>query len=33
LRAGERISEVAEDFDLPEDQVAEVADRAELSAA
>ena len=33
LRAGERISAVADDFDLPEDQVAEVADRAGLTAA
>jgi uncharacterized protein (DUF433 family) len=33
IRAGERVAEVAEDFDLPEDQVAEVADRAELSVA
>ncbi len=33
LRAGESIPEVAEDFELPEDQVAEVADRAELTAA
>jgi uncharacterized protein (DUF433 family) len=33
LRAGERIADVAADFDLPDDQVAEVADRAELSAA
>lgn len=33
LRAGESLTEVAEDFELPEDQVAEVADRAEAFAA
>jgi uncharacterized protein (DUF433 family) len=30
LRAGEPVVEVADDFDLPEDEVTEVADRAEL---
>lgn len=33
LRAGEHTAEVAADFDLPEDQVVEVADRAKLTAA
>jgi uncharacterized protein (DUF433 family) len=33
LRAGEPVSEVADDFELPEDQVTEVADRAGLLAA
>lgn len=33
LRAGEPLVEVADDFELPEDQVAEVADRAEAFAA
>lgn len=32
LRAGEPLTEVSEDFGLPEDQVAEVADRAEALA-
>ena len=30
LRAGEPVTDVADDFDLPEDEVTEVADRAEL---
>jgi uncharacterized protein (DUF433 family)/transposase-like protein len=30
VRAGEPVAEVADDFDLPEDEVTEVADRAEL---
>lgn len=30
LRAGEPVVDVADDFDLPEDEVTEVADRAEL---
>ena len=30
LRAGESVANVADDFDLPEDEVVEVADRAEL---
>lgn len=33
LRAGEPLPEVADDYDIPEDHVAEVADRAELLAA
>lgn len=33
IRAGEPMTEVADDFDLPTDQVAEVADRAGLLAA
>jgi uncharacterized protein (DUF433 family) len=33
LRAGEPIADVAADFDLPDDQVAEVADRTDLPAA
>ena len=33
LRAGEGVTAVADDFDLPEDQVTEVADRAGLIAA
>jgi uncharacterized protein (DUF433 family) len=33
IRAGEPLAEVAEDFELAEDQVAEVADRAEAFAA
>lgn len=33
LRAGEPLTEVADDFELPEDQVAEMADRAEAFAA
>jgi uncharacterized protein (DUF433 family) len=33
LRAGEPLPEVADDFGLPNDEVAEVADRAELLAA
>ncbi|MDG4790736.1 DUF433 domain-containing protein [Micromonospora sp. WMMD1102] len=33
IRAGEPLAEVADDFDLPADQVAEVADRANLQAA
>jgi uncharacterized protein (DUF433 family) len=33
LRAGERIAEVADDFDLPEDQIAEAADHAGLNLA
>ncbi|MEQ4300769.1 DUF433 domain-containing protein [Plantactinospora sp. B6F1] len=33
IRAGESLAEVADDFDLPADQVAEVADRADLLAA
>jgi uncharacterized protein (DUF433 family) len=33
LRAGEPLADVATDFGLPEDQVAEVADRAEVLAA
>ncbi|MGC9667151.1 DUF433 domain-containing protein [Planosporangium sp. 12N6] len=33
LRAGESLFDVADDFDLSSDEVAEVADRAELTAA
>lgn len=33
LRAGEAVQAVADDFDLPEDEVIEVADRAELLTA
>jgi uncharacterized protein (DUF433 family) len=33
LRAGERVSALAEDFEVPEDQILEVADHAGLTAA